>query len=53
MLAEDVVEVSIIKLITFAVVGSFINTNSLINGFFFGIIEFYGVTDIIIISAKT
>lgn len=52
LLVEDVVEVSIIKLIMFVVVGSFINMNSLINGFFFGIIEFYGVMDIIIISVK-
>lgn len=52
LLVEDVVEVSIIKLIMFAAVGSFINMNSLINGFFFGIIEFYGVMDIIIISVK-
>lgn len=52
LLVEDVVEVSIIKLIMFAAAGSFINMNSLINGFFFGIIEFYGVMDIIIISVK-
>lgn len=52
LLVEDVVEVSMIKLIMFVVVGRFISINSLINGFLFGIMEFYGVIDIMIISVK-
>lgn len=40
------------KLIRFVVVGRLISMNSLMNGFLFGIMEFYGVIDIIIISVK-
>lgn len=52
LLVEDVVEVSIMKLIRLVVVGMLVSMNSCMNGFLFGIIWCYGVMVMIVISVS-